>query len=119
MNVSVISPMQYLMVSQASVIQGHALSVGEDRKFAAHATSCRSVGVCFIPLIVDTLGVWSDQALETIRGIGRLQGQRLGISLAETTTHLFQRLAVCLWRGNAAMWARRLPVRPPEVDGVV
>ena len=101
-DVSVISPMQHLTVSQASVIQGHALSVGEDRKIAVHSASCKSAGVSFIPLIVEILGGWSDQALETIRVKGRLQGQRLGISPAESTIHLFQRLAVCLWRGNAA-----------------
>ena len=55
---------------------GHALSVGEDRKIAAHTTSCRSVGVSFILLIVETLGGWSDQALETIRAkaVYRIRG---------------------------------------------
>ena len=80
------------------------VSVGEDRKIAAHTTSCRSVGVSFIPLIVETLGGWSNQALETIRGIGCLQSQRLGISPAESISCLFQRLAVCLWRGNPACY---------------
>ena len=74
LDVSVISPMQWLTVSQSSVTQGHALSVAEDRKIAAHTTFCRSVGVFFIPLIVETLGGWSDQALETIRGIGCVKG---------------------------------------------
>ena len=119
LDVSVISPMQHLTVSKASAIQGHALSVGEDRKIAAHASSCHSVGVSFIPLIVETFGGWSNLAVETIKSIGRLQGQRLGISPAQTTTHLFQRLAICLWKGNATMWMRRLPVRSPKIDGVV
>ena len=51
----VISPMQQLMVSQTLVTQGHALSVGEDRKITAHAISCRLIGVSFIPLIVKLL----------------------------------------------------------------
>ena len=52
-------------------------SKSNNNKMAAHAASCRSIGVSFIPLIVKTLGGRHDQALETIRGIGRSQGQRL------------------------------------------
>ena len=119
LDVSVISPLQQLTVSQASSTQGHALLVGEGRKISAHAAPCASVGVSFIPLMVETLGGWSDKASDTIRSIGQLQGQRLGISPADTTTHLFQRLAICLWRGNAAMWIRRMPISTPVVDGIV
>ena len=119
LDVSVISPLQQLTVSQASSTQGHALLVGEGRKISAHAAPCASVGVSFIPLMVETLGGWSDKASDTIRSIGQLQGQRLGISPADTTTHLFQRLAICLWRENAAMWIRRMPISIPAVDGIV
>ena len=59
---------QQLTVSQAKVSQGHALSVGEDRKVSSHTTFYRSIGVTFITLIVEILGRLSDQALETIRG---------------------------------------------------
>ena len=92
-----ISTLQQLTISGASSTQGHALSVGEDRKMAVHAASCWSVGVTFIPLIAESLGGWSSRAVEVIEGIGRLQGQRMGIPLADSTTHLFQRLAICLY----------------------
>ena len=85
----------------------------------AHASDCRAVGVSFIPLVVESIGGWSDLAVDTIRSFGRLLGQRLGIPTADTTTHLFQRLAIRLWRGNAAMWIRRTPTRPTEVDGIM
>ena len=78
-------------------------------------------GVLFIPLILETLAGQSDEASETIRSIGCLQGQRLGISPAELlyTTLLYQRLAVCLQRENTAMWANRVPIRFLEVDRIV
>ena len=62
--------------------------------------------------------------IDTIKSLGRLLGQRLG---ADSTTHLFQRLAICLWKGNAvlrlikglatrdykaSMWIRHTPTRP-------
>ena len=48
-----------------------------------------------------------------------LQGQRLGISPPESTNHLFQRLAISLWWGNAALWIRRQPALPAEEDGII
>ena len=118
LDVTVISSIQQLTVVGASTTQGHALVVGEERKLAAHAEACRSVGVTFIPLVAESIGGWSDWAEETIRDIGRLQGRHLGIPPAEATSHLFQRLAICLWRGNAALWIRRMPIRPSSVDGI-
>ena len=104
MDVTVISPLQQKTLAAASISQGHALTVGEDRKMAANAEACREVGVSFIPLVVETLGGWSDRAADNIKSIGRQLGQRTGAPPAETTTHLFQRLAIALWRGNATMW---------------
>ena len=117
-DVTVISTLQQLTVVGASTTKGHALSVGEDRKRAAHAEACHSVGVSFIPLVVESLGGWSDQAADTIRCFGRLLGQRLGTDIADTTTHLFQRLSIRLWRENAIMWVRHIPTRSAEVDGI-
>ena len=48
LDVTVISTMQQLTRDRASVVPGHALQVGEERKMAAHAEACRSVGIAFI-----------------------------------------------------------------------
>ena len=85
---------------------------------AAHAEACRSVGVTFVPLVVESLGGWSETAVHSIKSIGRQLGQRLGIPPTDSTTHLFQRLSICLWRGNAAMWIR-YSISSAEVDGVI
>jgi len=74
--------------------------MGEDKKMAVHAEECHSAGILFTPFVVEALGGWGEGATHTIRRIGRLQGQRLGINPAESTCHLFQRLFVALWRGN-------------------
>ena len=62
--------------------------------------------------------LWSLSHWEAGRCFGRLLGQRLGTDIADTTTHLFQRLSIRLWRGNAIMWVRRIPTRSAEVDGI-
>ena len=109
LDVTVISTMQALTVTGAATTQGHTLSVGENGKMAAHAEACRSVGVTFVPLVVESLGGWSETAVHSIKSIGRQLGQRLRIPPADSTTHLFQKLFICLWRGNATMWIRRCP----------
>ena len=45
-------------------------------------------------LVVESLGGWDDEAVATIRLIGRLLGQRHGIPPDESTRHLLQRLAI-------------------------
>ena len=94
-DIHVISTVQQQTLAGASTTPGYALQVGEDRKMIAHAGACRAAGVTFIPLVVESLGGWSEEAIQIIKSIGRLQGQRLGIPPPETTRHLFQRLATC------------------------
>ena len=114
-----ISTMQQLTQASAASTPGYALHVGEERKMAAHAEACRSVGVHFVSIVAETMGGWSELAIDTIKSIGRLQGQRLGIPPPDSTRHLFQRLAISLWKGNATLWIRRQPTRPAAVDGIV
>jgi len=102
-----------------NTVQGYALSIGEERKLATHSEACLAAGISFVPLVVETLGGWSDLAAETLSSIGRLLGQRLGIPPAEATRHLFQRCAIALWKGNATLWIRRSPTNPPSVDGIL
>ena len=116
--------MQPLTQSGAASEKGYALKLaevcsetGRGRKMAAHNAKCRGAGVSFVPLAVELLGGWSHEAALQISRIGRLVGQRLGTTPAEAVSHLFQRLSICLWRGNAPMWARRLPSHSAWTDG--
>ena len=59
----VISTLLQQTIAGVSTTQGHALSVVEDRKMAAHAEVCRSVGVSFTPLVVESIGGWSAGAV--------------------------------------------------------
>ena len=98
LDVTVISPLQQATLQGATTTQGHALLVGEARKFTAHGSQCQSAGITFIPITFEALGGMSALAADTIAKIGRLLGQRLGLPPQERTRHLFQRLSVSLWR---------------------
>ena len=115
-DVTVISTMQQSTIQGAAENQGHARRIAEERKFAAHVAACQAAGISFIPLAVETLGGLSVTAADTISSIGRLMGQRFGISPSESTRHLFQRLSISLWRGNATIW---IHCSPSSVDRVV
>ena len=110
LDVTVISTMQQLTVQGAADTPGHALMVGEERKLAAHAKACSSVGVSFLLVAAETLGGWSERAVHKLRSLGHLVGQMLGISPAGSNSNLCQRLSMCLWRGNASMWIRHTPI---------
>ena len=64
----------------------------------AHNAESRGVGVSFVPLAVESLGGWSQEAALQISRISKLVA----------VSHLFQRLSIC---GNATMWGS-----PPSVS---
>ena len=113
LDVHVISPMQQLTLTEAASSPGHALRVGVQRKLTVHLSACRSAGVDFIPLVVESLGRWCPDAISTIRSIGHAIGQRDNSTESVLTTkHLFGRLVIALWRDNASCWIHRLPTLP-------
>ena len=92
--VTVVSPLQRSLVQEASVTQGHALQVAEAWRIATHDQNCRSEGIVFVPLAVETLGGWSSLAVDTIKAFSRLQDQRLGIAMNfSSRRHLFPSLS--------------------------
>ena len=93
MDVTVISTMQPLTQTGEASDRGYGLKVGEGRKMTAHNADCQAAGVAFVPLVVETLGGWSQEAVLHISKIGRLVGQRLGTNAAEAVRHLFQTLS--------------------------
>ena len=112
LDVSVISPLQKLTLSGAATFPGHALNVGANRKLAAGLPACRAAGVEFIPLMVETLGGWSSEAILNIK-IGQSLGQRTSPTFpAETVKHLFGHLAMAIWRGNHSV-ATSFPLTSP------
>ena len=104
LDVSVISPLQQLTLSEAAVTPGHALQVCVRRKLTANLPACRAAGVGFVPVVVEVLGGWSPEASSTIRRIGDALGRRTNPSCpSQTMKHLFGRLAIALWHGNATL----------------
>ena len=120
LDIHVISPLQQQTLVEASHTPGHALQVGVRRKLSAHLSVCRSTGTDFIPLVAETLGGLGEDTIRTVAAIGRAIGHRSGSpDPSSTSKHLFGRLAIALWRGNACLWLHRHPSLLPSLDGIV
>ena len=112
LDVHVISTLQQLTLKEAAVTQGHALSVGEERKRAAHSEACHAVGVTFIPMVVETLGGWGEEAALTVKNIGRLQDLRLGIPPRPSNSTPFSAA------GHQSVEEQRHPLDPPPPHSI-
>ena len=120
LDIHVISPLQQSTLAKAASTPGHALQVGTRHKLASNLSACRAVGAECIPLVAETLGGLSKDSIHTIRAIGRDIGLRLSSpNPSISSKHLFGRVAIALWRGNASLWLHRHPTLPPSLDGVV
>jgi hypothetical protein len=118
MDVTVVNPLQTRMVDQAAAHAGHSLTVRFNDKMTKHGEACRRAGMVFIPLVVETLGGWEEQAEAQIKRLGAALARQTGQEEAEKIRHVFQSLAVRLAKGNAALFLNRTPTFPdPEVDG--
>jgi hypothetical protein len=114
LDVTVTSPLQQAQIHRAAAEAGAALEAAKSRKMAKSYEKCRRVGVKFIPLAVETLGGWHEDAVFHISAIGRQLSRQSATSDGTATRHLFQRLAVFLQRGNATLLMGRRPQYPPS-----
>ena len=124
LDVQVISPLQQQTLGEAASTPGHALQVGVRRKLTSHLSACRSIGVEFIPFVMETLGGLAEDSISILHSLGKAISQRVGYHdfTADTsvcTKQLFHRTAIALWRGNATLWLHRQPTLPPSIDGCV
>ncbi len=86
----------------------------------AYGLASNLYGLTCIPLVAETLGGLAEDFISTIRDIGRSIGLRSGAEGDKTTTkHLFGRVSIALWRGNASMLIHRSPTSTlsPALDG--
>ena len=102
-DVSVTSPTQEAIVVQAAVRPAAAIEARKTAKNRAHFDNCRSQGIHFQPLVVESFGGWDKDALKFLKELSRQDARRWGKDSALEIKYFFQRLSVALQRGNAAL----------------
>ena len=117
-DVTVASPLSPTYVAGAAAEAGKTLAKAYDRKMRDTAEACRTQGLQFFPLAVETLGGFHSVATGVVRRIGQALARKKGCEEREPTSQLFSRLSLTLMRGNAMMLCSRCPdVIAAEVDG--
>ena len=114
-DVTVRNPLQDSLLSQSAVTAGVAASRGEMEKDAHHEEAVLGAGGIFIPLAVESLGLWSPASLNILRDIAVRTTNRSGASATVAFHHFVEQLSVCLWRHNSHMFLHLfclLPVSP-------
>jgi hypothetical protein len=118
LDVTVVSPLLTDRLANSVSTPGHTLTCAFNDKCRDYLAACQREGIAFIPLPVETLGGWHPKAVLQIKKLARAQARTTGKDEDEAIRHLFQRLAVLLVKGNAALLVNRIPSHPlPSVNG--
>ena len=119
LDITVINPLQQTLLNRSAAIPGHALQVAFDRKMAKHGEACRTAGIDFIPLPLDTFGGWGDSTVREVKRMGSSLARHSGAEQSESIRHLIQRVSVALMKVNANLILNRSPNNnPADVDGI-
>ena len=105
-DVSVRSTTQPSHIFFSSSCAGVASAAVELAKDQRHQDAVEEVECDFVPLVVETFGVWSPFALQTLRTIAECTTARSGASTKQARKHLLQQLSVSLWMNKARMMLR-------------
>ena len=66
---------------------------------------------------IESLGGWHPEAAQQVKKIGAAKARQTGEEEDEAIAQLFQKLAVLLARGNAALLLNRIPSFPDPQEG--
>ena len=104
-DVTVVDTVAPSYVERSSEKVGSAAEMAEDRKIRKYAYLGNNYH--FVPIALETFGVWGDQAETIIKDVGKRVEARTGE--IRSLEYLRQRISIDLQRGNAACVLGTLP----------
>ena len=109
LDVTITSPLQASLISDAARTCGFALTLAEDRKIGHYYQKCSDMGIHFIPLALETFGGLSETTRKTLKIIALFSDNRgfqpSGLSVA--FSRLAQAVSISAMRGSATMLIAR------------
>ena len=119
LDITVINPLQQTLMDRSAANPGHALQVAFDRKMSRHGEDCRTAGIAFMPLPLDTLGAWGESTVREVKKMGSFLARLTGGEESEIIRHLIQRVSITLMKVNANLILNRSPNNnPTNIDGI-
>ena len=111
-DISVRSSLQASSISQSSITAGVAGARGEMQKDEKHRQLVEENGGVFIPLVVESYGLWTPFAKKTLKSIALRTIVRSGLEVKMATRNLFEQLSIKLWSYNAKIILNILSLLP-------
>lgn len=111
-DVSVSNTLQPGNLNRALSMAGVAALEAEMRKDTKYEDHVRSQGGRFIPLVVESLGLWSPFATSMLHSIAERTTLKNGLRSATAFANFIKQLSVVLWTFNAKMVLSYLDVLP-------
>ena len=119
LDVTVTNPLQESQVRGAAASPGHAVREAHKRKLDKSWEPCHRQGIAFLPIAVESLGAWHPSAIAELKKLGSALARHTGEDEGTSISRLFQKLSVCLMRGNSAMVNNRSPPDQSAADEIV
>ena len=117
-DVTVVNPLQRATVERAATTAGHATTFAYQRKVRGAGEACRRQGITLMPVVVESLGGWGEEAVRVVRRLAGALARHTGQEEEEVLRFQFGKIANSLQRGNSTILAARIPgYPPPATDG--
>ena len=107
-----LQPSYIARVAETSGVVAEAAEMGKDD---CHHARVSLTGGTFYPLVVETLGLWSPDSLETLKSISSKVCAVLAVPFWKALKNLLEQLSVRLWIYNARMISSRILAEVAEV----
>ena len=108
LDVTICSPLQASLITQAAEKQGVAASRAEERKFGQFNGHCQSDGVVFSPFAMETSAGLGEHALKFAKELAARHADNNFRDRSQSSRDFFQRLSDELHRSNAVMIISRM-----------
>ena len=105
-------PLQDSLICLSAATAGVDAGREEDDKDSHHEASVQAAGGIFIPLVVESLGLWSPNSLAVLRVVALRTTSKSGASTALAFCYFIEQLSMCLWRYNSQMLLHHLSLLP-------
>ena len=94
LDITVIDPLQQTLMDRSAAKPCHALQVAFDRKMSRHGEDCKTAGIAFMTLPLDTLGAWGESTVREVKRMGSSLARHTGGEESEIIRHLIQRVSI-------------------------
>ena len=111
-DITVRCPSQESLLGWSAVSAGVAAAKGEKDKDAHHDELVQAAGGVFVPLVIESLGLWSAASRPVLQDITLRTPTKSGISHGLAYRHLLEQFCVCLWRHSAQTFLHLFSLLP-------